>query len=182
MEDVTAHPKLRGGAESLAAHFDRQHDYAANACLPIRKAGAHQYQPHDPAVAGGPAPPCRAGEVKSEGSTGIMGRTPDYMNMKFAASLRRRACGPARTDATRAAPEYRELPAPPGRGRHFPHPYDHPAEIDKRTDAKVLGNKVTMRKVGETSDGIIVGEPGRWLPWRRSPMSRRVYPGQPIPA
>jgi len=27
---------------------------------------------------------------------------------------------------------------------------------DKRTDAKVLGNKVTVRKVGETREGIIV--------------------------
>ena len=31
-EDVTAHPKLRGGVESLAAIFDRQHAYAAD-CL-----------------------------------------------------------------------------------------------------------------------------------------------------
>ena len=30
--DVTAHPKLRGGAESLAAIFDRQHAWAAD-CL-----------------------------------------------------------------------------------------------------------------------------------------------------
>ena len=30
--DVTAHPKLRGGAESLAAHFDRQHAWA-DECL-----------------------------------------------------------------------------------------------------------------------------------------------------
>ena len=30
--DVTAHPKLRGGAESIAAIYDRQHDYAGE-CL-----------------------------------------------------------------------------------------------------------------------------------------------------
>jgi len=30
--DVTTHPKLRGGAESLAAIFDRQHEFAAD-CL-----------------------------------------------------------------------------------------------------------------------------------------------------
>jgi 4-hydroxyphenylacetate 3-monooxygenase len=27
IDDVTAHPKLRGGAESVAAIFDRQHAY-----------------------------------------------------------------------------------------------------------------------------------------------------------
>src|SRR5882757_8827085 len=32
IEDVTTHPKLRGGVESLAAIFDRQHAYAAD-CL-----------------------------------------------------------------------------------------------------------------------------------------------------
>ena len=30
--DVTTHPKLRGGAESLAAMFDRQHAFAGD-CL-----------------------------------------------------------------------------------------------------------------------------------------------------
>ncbi len=32
IQDVTTHPKLRRGAESLAAIFDRQHAYAAD-CL-----------------------------------------------------------------------------------------------------------------------------------------------------
>ena len=28
--DVTSHPKLRGGADSLAAIFDRQHEFAGD--------------------------------------------------------------------------------------------------------------------------------------------------------
>src|SRR6478672_9957436 len=32
VEDVTVHPKLRGGAESIAAIYDRQHAYASE-CL-----------------------------------------------------------------------------------------------------------------------------------------------------
>ena len=184
IEDVTSHPKLRGGAESLAAIFDRQHAYAAD-CL-----FAHPDTGH-PTNVSHMIPRSRdelwhrhAGLVRlSEGSMGIMGRTPDYMNMKFAAF--------ASAPGVWAGPDGRNE-----RGAQnlvnfqryladadisLTHTIIQPT-TDKRTDAKVIGNKVTVRKVGETREGIVVR--GARVLATLAPFAdeQTVYPGQPIPA
>lgn len=49
IEDVTAHPKLRGGAESVAAIFDRQHAYPDECLFEDPDSGQRtKRQPHDP--------------------------------------------------------------------------------------------------------------------------------------
>ena len=184
INDVTSHPKLRGGAESLAAIFDRQHAYAAD-CL-----FAHPDTGH-PTNVSHMIPRSRdelwhrhAGLVRlSEGSMGIMGRTPDYMNMKFAAF--------ASAPGVWAGPDGRNE-----RGAQnlvnfqryladadisLTHTIIQPT-TDKRTDAKVIGNKVTVRKVGETREGIVVR--GARVLATLAPFAdeQTVYPGQPIPA
>jgi 4-hydroxyphenylacetate 3-monooxygenase oxygenase component len=184
INDVTSHPKLRGGAESLAAIFDRQHAYAAD-CL-----FAHPDTGH-PTNVSHMIPRSRdelwhrhAGLVRlSERSMGIMGRTPDYMNMKFAAF--------ASAPGVWAGPDGRNE-----RGAQnlvnfqryladadisLTHTIIQPT-TDKRTDAKVIGNKVTVRKVGETREGIVVR--GARVLATLAPFAdeQTVYPGQPIPA
>jgi aromatic ring hydroxylase len=53
--------------------------------------------------------------------------------------------------------------------------------VDKRTDGRILGNKVTIRKVGQTADGIIVR--GARVLATLAPYAdeQTVYPGLPIP-
>ncbi len=83
--DVTAHPKLRGGAESLAAMFDRQHEYAAECLFTDPESGELTNVSHMIPRSKDDVWRRHAGLTRlSEGSMGIMGRTPDYMNMKFA--------------------------------------------------------------------------------------------------
>ena len=184
INDVTSHPKLRGGAESLAAIFDRQHAYAAD-CL-----FAHPDTGH-PTNVSHMIPRSRdelwhrhAGLVRlSEGSMGIMGRTPDYMNMKFAAF--------ASAPGVWAGPDGRNE-----RGAQnlvnfqryladadisLTHTIIQPT-TDKRTDARIIGNRVTVRKVGETREGIVVR--GARVLATLAPFAdeQTVYPGQPIPA
>ena len=85
IEDVTQHPKLRGGAESLAAIFDRQHDYAGECQFTHPQTGQPTNVSHMIPRSHEELRHRHAGLVRlSEGSRGIMGRTPDYMNMKFA--------------------------------------------------------------------------------------------------
>src|SRR3954447_22153799 len=85
IEDVTAHPKLRGGAESLAAIFDRQHSYAEECLFTDPATGAQTNVSHMIPSSKDALFRRHAGLTRlSEGSMGIMGRTPDYMNMKFA--------------------------------------------------------------------------------------------------
>src|SRR5213079_1318030 len=99
-----------------------------------------------------------AGLVRlSEGSMGIMGRTPDYMNMKFAAfasapAVWAGADGRNERGAQNIVAFQRRLARD---DVALPHTIIQPT-IDKQTDAKVVGNKVTIRKVGETSEGIVV--------------------------
>jgi len=86
IDDVTTHPKLRGGAESLAAMFDRQYAYASECLFADPESGEQTNISHMIPRSKDDLWRRHAGLVRlSEGSMGIMGRTPDYMNMKFAA-------------------------------------------------------------------------------------------------
>ena len=184
INDVTSHPKLRGGAESLAAIFDRQHAYAADCLFAHPGSGRPTNVSHMIPRSRDELHHRHAGLVRlSEGSMGIMGRTPDYMNMKFAAF--------ASAPGVWAGPDGRNE-----RGAQnlvnfqryladadisLTHTIIQPT-TDKRTDAKVIGNKVTVRKVGETREGIVVR--GARVLATLAPFAdeQTVYPGQPIPA
>ncbi len=183
IEDVTAHPKLRGGAKSLAAMFDRQHAYAGECLFAHPETG-------EPTNVSHMIPRSRedlwrrhAGIVRlSEGSMGIMGRTPDYMNMKFAAfasapRVWAGADGRNERGARNIVSFQRRLSAA---DISLTHTIIQPT-IDKRTDSRLLGNKVSIRKVGETAEGIVVR--GARVLATLAPYAdeQTVYPGQPIP-
>src|SRR5262249_40882630 len=83
IDDVTTHPKPTGGPESLAAMFDRQHKYAAECLFIHPETGERTNVSHMIPRSKDELRHRHAGLVRlSEGSMGIMGRTPDYMNMK----------------------------------------------------------------------------------------------------
>src|SRR6188472_3925882 len=156
--DVTAHPRLRGGAESLAAMFDRQHEFAGECLFADRESGAPTNVSHMIPRSRDDLMRRHAGLVRlSEGSMGIMGRTPDYMNMKFSAF----ASAPevwAGADGRNAQGGRNVVSFQRRLARDdvaLTHTIIQPT-IDKRTDARIVGNKVTIRKVGETADGIVV--------------------------
>ncbi|MEZ5282580.1 MAG: 4-hydroxyphenylacetate 3-hydroxylase N-terminal domain-containing protein [Acidimicrobiales bacterium] len=183
VDDVAAHPKLSGAARSLAAYFDRQNDHA-DLCL------VHDPDLDEPVSVSHMVPRSKEdlfvrhrGLVKlTEGSMGIMGRTPDYMNMKFSAFCaapwvwagedNRNERGAANIVDLR-----RRLA---GDDIALTHTIIQPNN-DKRTDAKILDNKVTVRKVGETPDGIIVR--GARVLATLAPFAdeQAVYPALPLP-
>jgi 4-hydroxyphenylacetate 3-monooxygenase len=184
VEDVTAHPKLRGGAESLAAIFDRQHDYAGECQFTHPQTGQPTNVSHMIPRSREDLRHRHAGLVRlSEGSMGIMGRTPDYMNMKFAAfaSAPRVWAGADGRNARGAENLVNFQRRLAEADTCLTHTIIQPT-VDKRTDAQILGNKVTVRKVGETSDGIVVR--GARVLATLAPYAdeQTVYPGQPIPA
>lgn len=181
--DVTSHPKLRGGAESLAAMFDRQHAYAAECLYPDPEAGAPTNVSHMIPRSKDDLYRRHAGIVRlSEGSMGIMGRTPDYMNMKFAAF----ASAPlvwagADKSNERGAQNIVDFQRRLARDDlSLTHTIILPT-IDKRTDARWIGNKVTVRKVGETAEGIVVR--GARVLATLAPYAdeQTVYPSLPLP-
>jgi 4-hydroxyphenylacetate 3-monooxygenase oxygenase component len=181
--DVTTHPKLRGGAESLAAMFDRQHTYAAECLYTDPESGQPTNVSHMMPRSRDALRQRHAGLVRlSEGSMGIMGRTPDYMNMKFAAfaSAPRVWAGADGRNARGAENLVRFQRRLAEDDIALTHTIIQPT-TDKRTDSRILGNKVTIRKVGETADGIVVR--GARVLATLAPFAdeQAVYPGQPIP-
>jgi 4-hydroxyphenylacetate 3-monooxygenase len=183
IDDVTAHPKLRGGAESLAAFFDRQHEHAAECLYADPETGEPTNVSHMIPRSKDDLHRRHAGLVRlSEGSMGIMGRTPDYMNMKFAAfASAPRVWAGADKRNERGARNIVNFQRHLSRADiALTHTIIQPT-VDKRTDSLVVGNKVTVRKVGETADGIVVR--GARVLATLAPYAdeQTVYPSQPLP-
>lgn len=184
VDDVTAHPKLRGGAESLAALYDRQHEYASECLYKDPDTGELTNVSHMTPRSKDDLWRRHAGLVRlSEASMGIMGRTPDYMNMKFAAfASAPKVWAGADGRNERGARNIVAFQHHLARADvSLTHTIIQPT-IDKRTDSKVAGNKVMVRKVGETADGIIVR--GAKVLATLAPYAdeQTVYPGQPLTA
>ncbi|MBS0525447.1 MAG: 4-hydroxyphenylacetate 3-hydroxylase [Proteobacteria bacterium] len=182
--DVTAHPKLRGGAQSVAAIYDRQHEYAGECLFAAPPSGELTTVSHMIPRSKDDLRRRHAGLVRlSEGSMGIMGRTPDYMNMKFAAfasapKVWAGADGRNERGARNIVAYHQYL----AHGDiSLTHTIIQPT-IDKRTDSKVTGTTAMVRKIGETADGIIVR--GAKVLATLAPYAdeQTVYPGQPLPA
>ena len=83
--DVATHPAFRGGAEELAAVFDLQHAEADRCLVPDPETGELINASHlIPRSREDLFKRHAALEVCAEHSVGLMGRTPDYMNVTFA--------------------------------------------------------------------------------------------------
>jgi 4-hydroxyphenylacetate 3-monooxygenase oxygenase component len=182
--DVPAHPKLRAAAHTLAAVFDRQHQFADQCLVADPETGEPMNISHLICKSKDDLRRRVEGLSRiSEFTVGLMGRTPDYMNMKFAsfAARWRDWEGPGGANAAGA----RNLVAFQQRLRRrdisLTHTIIQP-NVDKRTDPQIVGNRVTLHKIGET-DGSIVVRGARILA-TLAPFSDEiaVYPALPLPA
>jgi 4-hydroxyphenylacetate 3-monooxygenase len=184
IDDVTTHPALAGAARTLAGIFDRQHQYADECLIPDPETGEPINISH--------MIPRSIDDLKrrnqglsriSEATVGLMGRTPDYMNVKFAAFAARHAvwAGADGCNAAGAANLVRFQKHLARADISLTHTIIQPT-IDKTTDPEILGNQVTLHKVGETANGIVVR--GARILATLAPFADEiaVYPAHPIPA
>lgn len=184
VDDVTAHPALAGAARTLAGIFDRQHTYAGECLLPDPETGEPINISH--------VIPRSAEDLKrrnrglsriSEATVGLMGRTPDYMNVKFACFAGRHSvwAGEDGANAEGAANLVRYQRLLARDDISLTHTIIQPT-IDKATDPAIIGNRVTLHKVGETASGIVVR--GARILATLAPFADEiaVYPGLPLPA
>jgi 4-hydroxyphenylacetate 3-monooxygenase oxygenase component len=183
VDDVTAHPALAGAAQTLAGIFDRQHEYAGECLIPDPQTGEPINISH--------LIPRSVDDLKrrnvglariSEATVGLMGRTPDYMNVKFAcfASQPRVWAGVDARNAAGAANIVRYQKHLAREDISLTHTIIQPT-IDKTNDPQIVGNRVTLHKVGETANGIVVR--GARILATLAPFADEiaVYPGLPIP-
>src|SRR5207247_7723601 len=85
VDDVTAHPALAQAAHTLAGVFDHQHQYADECLIADPETGEPTNLSHViPRSVEDLERRNRCLSRISEATVGLMGRTPDYMNVKFA--------------------------------------------------------------------------------------------------
>lgn len=183
IDDIASHPKLAGAARSLAAQFDRQHEFADECLFPDPETGEAISISHMIPRSHDDLRRRHAGLIRlSEGTSGLMGRTPDYMNMKFSAFASAPSVWAGKDGSQQQYADnlvaYQQHIARDDTA--LTHTIIQPT-IDKRSDGNIAENKVTIRKVAESADGIIVR--GARVLATLAPFADEtaVYPALPIP-
>ncbi len=183
IDDVTAHPELAGAARALAAVYDRQHAHADDCLMPDPETGEPIGVSH--------MLPRSVADLKrrnrglariAEATVGLMGRTPDYMNVKFACFAARHGvwAGEGHANSLGAANLVRFQRRLAREDVALTHTIIQPT-VDKMTDTRIVGNQVTVHKVGETAGGIVVR--GARVLATLAPFADEiaVYPALPMP-
>jgi 4-hydroxyphenylacetate 3-monooxygenase len=183
VDDVTEHPALAGAARTLAQVFDRQHRFAGECLVPDPETGEPINISH--------AFPGSVEDLKrrnrglariAEATVGLMGRTPDYMNVKFASFASRPSfwAGPDQRNAAGADNLVRFQRRLAREDVSLTHTIIQPT-VDKTTDGQLAGNRVALHKVGTTAGGIVVR--GAKVLATLAPFADElvVYPALPLP-
>ncbi len=181
VRDVTGCRVFRGSLAGMAGYFDWQH-LNSDDCLVQTESG-------DTVSVSHLIPRSRSDlEVRHRGlktlakySVGMLGRTPDYVNVTFAGfagqpSLWRQAGNEAGHDNLVAF--QKEIAA---RDLSLTHTIVHPI-VDKRVpDYAGINQQLALRKVGETKDAIVVS--GARILATLGPFADElaVYPAHPVP-
>ena len=181
--DVSDHPALAGAARTLAMVFDRQHRHADECLVVDPDSGEPTNISHVfPRSIEDLRRRNRGLARIAEATVGLMGRTPDYMNVKFASFASRPAfwAGPDQRNARGAENLTRFQKRLAQEDLALTHTIIQPT-VDKATDARIVGNRVTLHKVGETAGGIVVR--GARILATLAPFADEiaVYPGLPLP-
>src|SRR5215470_4396266 len=183
VDDVTTHPALAGGAQTLAGVFDRVRTFADECLVPDPETGEPLNVGH--------LIPRSIDDLKrrnrglariAEATVGLMGRTPDYMNVKFASFAGRwkdwlGADGRNEEVAHNIVAFQKRLARD---DVSLTHTIIHPT-IDKSTDSQIVGNRVPVHKIAETRSGIVVR--GARILATLAPFADEiaVYPAHPLP-
>ena len=182
VSDVVSHPKLCGAAHALAEIYDLQHVHAGTCLMPDPETAEPIAVSHMiPRSREDLAKRARALRTVAEYSVGLMGRTPDYMNVTYAGFAGRpdewgahgNEAGAERLVAYQKFLRRGDI--------SLTHTIVQPT-VDKATgDAPVAGNEHALRKVGETEHGIVVR--GARVLATLAPFADElaVYPAAPMP-
>ena len=182
VQSIVDHPAFKGAANALAEVFDLQHDHAEDCLMPDPETGELINVSH---LIPRSLEDLKRREVGltriSEYSVGLMGRTPDYMNVTYAGFAGRAeewAVNGNEAGAENLVEYQKRLRR---EDISLTHTIVQPT-IDKATgDAPAPGNEVALHKVEETDNGLIVS--GARVLATLAPFSDEiaVYPGAPLP-
>jgi 4-hydroxyphenylacetate 3-monooxygenase oxygenase component len=179
--DPTDHPALSGAARGVAELFDLQHAQAVTCLMPDPETGEPIAVSHMiPRSVADLERRHAALECVAEHSVGLLGRSPDYMNLTFAGF----AGSPADWspgNAEGAANLLRFQQELRRRDLSLTHTLIHPTVDKSQPDIAAAGGEVALHKVGETARGIVVR--GARVLATLAPFADEiaVYPGFPLP-
>jgi 4-hydroxyphenylacetate 3-monooxygenase len=181
VRDVPGHPAFVGAARSIAALFDLQHEAAQTCLMPDRETG-------EPINVSHLIPRSRedlhrrhaALEHTAEFSVGIMGRTPDYLNVTvagFAGRADEWATNGNERGAANLVAFQKEIAR---RDLSLTHTIVQPTIDKARGDVPAPGDDVALHKIADTAHGILVR--GTRVLATLAPFSDElfVYPGAPL--
>src|SRR5579864_1856511 len=180
--DVGSHPVFAGAARTLAEIFDLQHE-AREICLmrdseteePINVSHLIPRSKEDLETRH------RALQLVAEYTVGLMGRTPDYMNVTFAGFAGRADewAIAGNDDGAANLVAYQKFLA--RKDISLTHTIVQPTIDKSQGDAPAPGNDVALHKVADTAHGIIVR--GARILATLAPFADEiaVYPAMPLP-
>ncbi len=175
------HELLASGAESIARVYDLQHEHADDMLAPSPDDGSLVNATHIiPRSKEDLERRRRAIELTAAATAGMMGRTPDYLNVTFAC-FAGRADVWARRGNERGAENivaYQKLMR--DRDLSTTHTIINPQVDRSKPEAEQAAGEVALHKVGETSEGIVVR--GARMLATLAPFADEltVYPGSDI--
>lgn len=175
------HPLLRPGAESIARVFDLQHAHAAICLVPSPDDGRLVNRTHLIPRSQDDLLMRRASmEIVAAATGGMMGRVPDYLNVTFACFAGAAEVW-ARRGNERGAENivnYQKLMR--DRDLSTTHAIMNPVADRSKPDAQQFGGEISLHKVGETSEGIVVR--GARMLATLAPFADEIsiYPGSPL--
>jgi 4-hydroxyphenylacetate 3-monooxygenase len=182
VSDVASHPAFSGAAHALAEVFDLQHRNADVCLMPDPETG-------EPINVSHIIPRSREDLIKrhqcleriSEFSVGLMGRTPDYMNVTFAGFAGRDDEWAVNGNDEGAANLVRYQKFLARNDISLTHTIVHTTVDKARGDTPTGIDDVQLHKVEDTENGIIVS--GSRILATLAPFADEiaVYPGAPMP-
>jgi 4-hydroxyphenylacetate 3-monooxygenase len=182
VKDVVDHPKLTGAAHALAEIFDLQHEHANTLLTPDGETGEPIAVSHIiPKSREDLARRGKALRQVAEYSVGLMGRTPDYMNVTYAGFAGRpdewgiagNEAGAERLVAYQKFLRRQDI--------SLTHTIVQPTVDKAMGDVPKPGNQQALHKVSETEHGIVVR--GARILATLAPFADEiaVYPAHPLP-
>lgn len=182
VRDVTTHPALSGSAKGMAGYFDWQHRYAADCLAPDLVTGLPMNASLIiPRNADDLDRRHRAFERFARYSCGMLGRTPDYVNVTLAGFVARKDIFTSKGDTVaydRLHAFYREVVE---NDLSMTHTIIQPA-IDKSIgELAGLNGELALKAVGRNEKGVIVR--GAKILATLGPFADEifVYPAGPLP-
>jgi 4-hydroxyphenylacetate 3-monooxygenase len=180
--DVTEHPALAGAAQTMADLFDFQHD-EADVCLMDHPSTGERVnvshlipRSHDDLVRRHAAL-----ERTARFSVGLLGRSPDYLNVTFAGFAGRADVWSQEGNEEGAANLVAFQDELARRDLALTHTIIHPTVDKGAGDLQAGDGAIALHKVADTEHGIVVR--GARVLATLAPFSDElaVYTGQPVP-